>query len=231
MFALDKLMQTVSSNQEEMKEIETQDFFSKKNNYIQTLNQANRYITSINDGMREIKEQQELRKEDQKIFDTYIKPKEDKFNSIIEAVKEATNVYKNAESNAVEQANKENNGSEMKRKSTFGKDLLLVSVQKNDEALKARRKDLVEIKQVSAQIKELTEGMKTELQEQGEKINTIETHVGITVENTGKAKNEIDKSNELSKKNRNKMLFFIFLVILVAAIIIGLILYLTVFRK
>ena len=128
LFALDKLMQTVSSNQEEMKEIETQDFFSKKNNYIQTLNQANRYITSINDGMREIKEQQELRKEDQKIFDTYIKPKEDKFNSIIEAVKEATNVYKNAESNAVEQANKENNGSEMKRKSTFGKDLLLVSV-------------------------------------------------------------------------------------------------------
>ena len=57
LFALDKLMQTVSSNQEEMKEIETQDFFSKKNNYIQTLNQANRYITSINDGMREIKEQ------------------------------------------------------------------------------------------------------------------------------------------------------------------------------
>ena len=224
LFALDKLMQTVSSNQEEMKEIETQDFFSKKNNYIQTLNQANRYITSINDGMREIKEQQELRKEDQKIFDTYIKPKEDKFNSIIEAVKEATNVYKNAESNAVEQANKENNGSEMKRKSTFGKVLLLVSVQKNDEALKARRKDLVKIK-------DLTEGMKTELQEQGEKINTIETHVGITVENTGKAKNEIDKSNELSKKNRNKMFFFIFLVILVAAIIIGLILYLTVFRK
>ena len=174
--------------------------------------------------MREIKEQQELRKEDQKIFDTYIKPKEDKFNSIIEAVKEATNVYKNAESNAVEQANKENNGSEMKRKSTFGKVLLLVSVQKNDEALKARRKDLVKIK-------DLTEGMKTELQEQGEKINTIETHVGITVENTGKAKNEIDKSNELSKKNRNKMFFFIFLVILVAAIIIGLILYLTVFRK
>ena len=66
LFTLDKLMQTVSSNQKEMKEIETQDFFSKKNNYIQTLNQANRYITSINDGMREIKEQQELRKEDQK---------------------------------------------------------------------------------------------------------------------------------------------------------------------
>ena len=163
LFALEKLMQTVTSNQEEMKEIETQDFFSKKNNFIQTLNQANRYITSINDGMREIKEQQELRKEDQKIFDTDIKPKEEKLKLTIEAVQEATNVYKNTEINAVEEANRENNGTEMKRRATFGKDLLLVSVQKNDEALKARRKDLVEIKQVSAQIKDLTEGMKTEL--------------------------------------------------------------------
>lgn len=231
LFALEKLMQTVTSNQEEMKEIETQDFFSKKNNFIQTLNQANGYITSINDGMREIKEQQELRKEDQRIFDTFIKPKEEKFKLTIEAVQEATNVYKNTEINAVEEANRENNGTEMKRRATFGKDLLLVSVQKNDEALKARRKDLVEIKQVSAQIKDLTEGMKTELQEQGENVKSIESNVLTTVENTAKAKNEIDKANELSIKNRKKMCFFILLVILVAGTIIGLILYLTVLKK
>lgn len=44
----------------------TEHFFTNKNDYIFVLNQANEYANSINIGLREIKEQDKLSKEDQK---------------------------------------------------------------------------------------------------------------------------------------------------------------------
>ena len=60
--------------------------------------------------------------------------------------------------------------------------------------------------------------MKTEVYQRGSNLGTIEDNVVGIAGNT-------EKANE-SKKNQHKMCFFIFLALFVAAIIIGLILYL-----
>lgn len=84
---------------------------------------------------------------------------------------------------------------------------------------------------VSVQIKVLTDEMKVEVHAQRETLNKIEQHKEVVVDNTDKAAKEINKGNEISKKNRNKMFWFIALAVFVAIIIIVLLLYLTVFNK
>lgn len=112
MFNIEKIVNTVIAQKNEMKTIETQDFFSKKSIYINTINEANGLINSINQALM-ILEDKELNKEDQKIFDTYIKSKIEKFNDICGVVQEATDDYKDAEINAVIKMNDENKGTEL----------------------------------------------------------------------------------------------------------------------
>ena len=106
------------------------------------------------------------------------------------------------------------------------KALQVLSIQNNEQVLKKRKEDLIQIKQVANQVKVITDVMKTEVYQQGSNLGTIEDNfVGIGG-NMEKAYEEIIKANKLSKKNQHKMCFFIFLALFVAAIIIGLILYL-----
>ena len=91
--------------------------------------------------------------------------------------------------------------------------------------MKKRKEDLIAIKQAASQVKDLTEVMKTDIYEQSNNIASIENNVIETVEQTDKANKEIIKANELSKKNKKKMCCFLFIAIVVAIILIGLILF------
>ena len=95
-----------------------------------------------------------------------------------------------------------------------------------EQVMKKRKEDLIAIKQTANQVKDLTEVMKTDVMQQGEMLGSIENNIVEINENAGKANQEIIKANETSKKNQHKMCFFLFLALFVAAIVIGLILYL-----
>ena len=112
------------------------------------------------------------------------------------------------------------------------KDLQVLSIQNNEAVMRKRKEDLIAIKQAANQVKDLTEVMKTDIHEQADNIASVENNVLEVVDQTDKANKEMIKANELSKKNQKKMCCFIFIVIFVAAILIGLILYMTgVFNK
>ena len=73
--------------------------------------------------------------------------------------------------------------------------------------------------------------MKIEVHQQGEVLNSIENNVIDVQSNTEKANEEIKQANELTKKNRNKIICFSVMAFILACTIIGLILYFTVFKK
>ena len=100
------------------------------------------------------------------------------------------------------------------------------AVGSREEMMKQRRKDLEDIKQASHQIKDLTNVMKTTAQEQGENLNSIENHIMEVQDNVEKANQEMVKANELSKKNRNKAIWLILIIVFVCIVIGGLIVYL-----
>lgn len=115
--------------------------------------------------------------------------------------------------------------------SSFSQDFQILNLQKNEDFLNQRRKDLIEIKETAAQVKDLTEAMKIEAAQQGEVLNSIENNVIEVQSNTAKANEEIKQANELTKKNRNKIICFSVMAFILACVIIGLILYFTVFKK
>lgn len=115
--------------------------------------------------------------------------------------------------------------------SSLSQDFQILNLQKNEEFLNQRRKDLIEIKQTAAQVKDLTEAMKIEVHQQGEVLNSIENNVIDVQSNVEKANEEIKQANELTKKNRNKIICFSVMAFILACTIIGLILYFTVFKK
>lgn len=115
--------------------------------------------------------------------------------------------------------------------SSLSQDFKVLNLQKNEEFLNQRRKDLIEIKETAAQVKELTETMKVDVNQQGEMLNSIENNVIEVQSNAEKANEEIKQANELTKKNRNKIICFSVMAFILACVIIGLILYFTVFKK
>ena len=112
------------------------------------------------------------------------------------------------------------------RDASISQDLKVINLQNNEEILKRRRKDLEEIKQTSHQLKDLTNVMKENAIEQGDNLNSIENHIIEVNDNVEKANQEMVKANELSKKNRNKAIWLILIIVFVCIVIGGLIVYL-----
>lgn len=83
----------------------------------------------------------------------------------------------------------------------------------NEEILQERRKQLEKIHQTSAQIKDISDKMVQQLNDQGAILDDVEGKVITAEDNAKKAKQEITKANELSKGNKKKMLCFIAIIV------------------
>ena len=112
------------------------------------------------------------------------------------------------------------------RDASISQDLKVINLQNNEEILKRRRKDLEEIQQTTHQLKDLTNVMKENAIEQRDNLNSIENHIIEVNDNVEKANQEMVKANELSKKNRNKAIWLILIIVFVCIVIGGLIVYL-----
>ena len=69
----------------------------------------------------------------------------------------------------------------------------------NKEVLDERRKNLEAIHQTSAKIKDMSDAMAKQLDEQGAILDDIEANVITAEDNAAKAKEEIKKADEMSR--------------------------------
>ena len=140
-------------------------------------------------------------------------------------------VKKQAESEAAEnennnlglEPNNNNDDENLRRVSTH----YVQEVLDRDEFLKKRGEELQAIHIISKQIKDTTQNMAIELNEQGEQLNAIENNVEVAHDNAKKAHEEIKQADQMSQKNKKKMWCFICIVTVsilsISAIILALI--------
>lgn len=92
------------------------------------------------------------------------------------------------------------------------------------EVLRKRRQELENIHMTAAQMKELTDAMNLDVIEQGEHLKNAEEKVGKAEDNADKAHKEIEEANKISKGNKKCLILFI-IIIIVALVGIGLIIW------
>ena len=93
--------------------------------------------------------------------------------------------------------------------------LMIQNLVNNQEVLEERRKQLESIHQTSAQIKDMSDAIIKQLNEQGVILDDAETRIKIAEDNSKKAKEEITKADQLSKGNRKKLFCIIAIIIVV----------------
>lgn len=90
----------------------------------------------------------------------------------------------------------------------------------NEEMLRKRTDDLIEIKSISAQVAEMSTKMGIEINEQGKKLDSIENNIDETEENTKKAYKEALETEIIMNKSKKKLYCMAFFLILLIAIIV-----------
>lgn len=107
-------------------------------------------------------------------------------------------------------------------------DLLIQDLANNQEVLEQRRKQLESMHKTAAQIKDMSDAMVKQLDEQGAILDDVEANVNTAEENAKKAKEEIIKANEISKSSKKKYICFIVIILVaigaITAILLSLIL-------
>ena len=95
--------------------------------------------------------------------------------------------------------------------------LLVQDLANNQEVLQERKKQLEQIVETSAKIKDMSDAMVKQLNDQGVILDDAEAKVKESEENAKKAKEEINKADQLSRSNKKK--FYCFVAIIVLAIL------------
>ena len=98
--------------------------------------------------------------------------------------------------------------------------LKVIEYLNNDEALQRRTNELIDIKNISAQVAEMSTSLGIEINEQGKKLDTIESNVERTEENTKKAYKEALETEIIVNKSKKKLYCLAFLIILLICLII-----------
>lgn len=109
----------------------------------------------------------------------------------------------------------EGSGSELE-----GNRLTFVEIQNNEEYLKKRKEALLEIHDLSSKMKEVSDQIVMKVNEGQEQLNSVENNVIKANENIAKGGKEVDKANEISKKNNKRLCFFISVAVIIVIIIL-----------
>lgn len=101
---------------------------------------------------------------------------------------------------------------------------LVTELMDNQQILKQRRDQLQDIHKTAALIKETTDKMATDLNQQGEMLDNIEAHVVKTEDNVEKAGKEINKANEYSKGNTKRLCCIIIIIVVAVGVALAVVL-------
>ena len=99
----------------------------------------------------------------------------------------------------------------------FQDQLVIQQIQDQGEYLKNRENQLNDIHKNAAHIKSMTDQMVVQLNEQKEKLDTIEVNVEKTNENVNDAKKEIIEADKMQKQNNKKYCCFIVIIFMAIA--------------
>lgn len=166
-----------------------------------------------------IDEEKLVNKEDTNIgkIEKYLQEVEDNIVPLTFKINEKTKYYNLEEEN---QTSEEVNAPQG--------EMLIQDLANNKEVLDERRKNLEAIHQTSAKIKDMSDAMAKQLDEQGAILDDIEANVITAEDNAAKAKEEIKKADEMSRGNRKKYICLIIIVLIaigaITAILLSLIL-------
>ena len=174
-------------------------------------------IKNLENAIRIIKEKIDKEKDDKnngnlQEIEEYTTKVEEEILPLIKRIKEKTQ-YFNLEEQSQENNNPQNNNAQQEG-------VLIQDLQSNQEILEERRKQLEEIHQTSGKIKDVSDAMVKQLNEQGAILDEVEANVIEAEDNAKKAKKEIIKADEMSKDNRKRMICLI-TIILVVILAIG----------
>ena len=101
--------------------------------------------------------------------------------------------------------------------------LKIIDLTNNEEMLKKRTNELLDIKNISAQVAEISTSMGIEINEQGKKLDSIESNIERTEENTKKAYKEALETEIIVNKSKKKLYCLAILIILLISLIVYLI--------
>lgn len=166
-----------------------------------------------------IDEEKLVNKEDTNIgkIEKYLQEVEDNIVPLTFKINEKTKYYNLEEEN---QTSEEVNAPQG--------EMLIQDLANNKEVLDERRKNLEAIHQTSAKIKDMSDSMAKQIDEQGAILDDIEANVITAEDNAVKAKEEIKKADEMSRGNRKKYICLIIIVLVaigaITAILLSLIL-------
>ena len=96
----------------------------------------------------------------------------------------------------------------------------MLEISNNKELLKKRTQDLLEIKNVSAQVAQMSTDMSLKINEQGKKLDTIETNIDTTEVNTNKAYKEALETEIIIRKSKTKLYILGICIIVLIVLII-----------
>ena len=138
-----------------------------------------------------------------------LKKQNEEYNNIIEDIDKRMYKYiKIEEENNIEKENEKSQG------------LKIIDYTNNEEMLQRRTNELMDIKNISAQVAEMSTSLGIEINEQGKKLDTIESNVERTEENTKKAYKEALETEIIVNKSKKKLYCLAFLIILLICLII-----------
>ena len=117
-------------------------------------------------------------------------------------IKNKISTYANNFEIAANQEQKEEKGEE-----------LIMDLMNNKHVLEERRKNLQDIHQTAAQMKEITDKMALDVNQQGAILDDIEGKVIDSEDKANKARQEIEEANKISKSNKKCVIFYILIII------------------
>ena len=98
--------------------------------------------------------------------------------------------------------------------------LKILELSNNKEMLEKRTNDLLEIKNISSQVAEMSTNIGIEINNQGKMIDTIENNVDETEENTKKAYKEALETEIIMNKSKKKLYCLAIMIFLLLGLIV-----------
>ena len=175
----------------------------------EVINEFNNNLDDDNQNYYSTKTRKEIRDLLNKIDMNKIRTQKEEYKKIIEKVDKRMYRYISYEEQKKVEEEKEK-----------AQGLKITEFSNNEELLQKRTNELITIKNISAQVAEMSTKMGVEINEQGKKLDTIEGNVDETEENTKKAYKEALDTEIIMNKSKKKLYCLAIMIILMIALIV-----------
>ena len=186
--------------------------YTLKNNFEfldQVIDEFNNNLEDDNQTYYSTKTKKEIKEVLNKIDMNKLKSQNEEYKKIVEKIDKRMRKYIDfEEQKRIEKENEKAQG------------LKMIEISNNEEMLKKRTNELIDIKNISAQVAEMSTSMGIEINEQGKKLDTIESNIEKTEENTKKAYKEALETEVIVNKSKKKLYCLAILIILLISLVV-----------